>query len=625
MQGSLARLPGVLVFLCLVLAPPASAQVASGAPRGLGPMAPPADAPLPLPETAPVPAADPATLPGEGAAPADIPPSPDVPAAGEPVEAVVPDQPGKPQGPRVTVTGLQDIDPAGAGILDESSGGFPAVLYQGSPRPAIVARLAQLPAAPNSPALQALLRRILLSATTPPVGETPADEPSMLAQRLRKLIAGGRVAEAGLLGGQSRRDDRFARQAWSEALLLQGRDEDACGDATSLRQSLNDPFWIKLRAYCQIVEGDTTGASLTLEVMRERAIADDTFVPLAAALADGTKPKVPAKPAPGALQVSILRRAQLPVPATLATWLPARQVFLAGEDPLARLVALERAAFAGLVSTDELVQGYAAASFTPDQQDDPEAAAAKLAPTLANALFFQSVSQRTRPAARAQAFAALIERADAQNRFAVFARLSRELARRMPAVPETAWLAPHVLRVLLYNGDGKQAGPWLTMMTSPTEQATVNALRVHAAIVYPSTENLAALPQALVWLGQEASASGGKGPLAARALREVPLLHALGHTIPPEAQWALTAAPAPAPLPGAAGEALLALSRSAQQQRLGETVLNVLVALGNDGPARAPAAVVARAVDALARVGMRDEARAIAAEAVLGAPLRSSP
>jgi hypothetical protein len=321
----------------------------------------------------------------------------------------------------------------------------------------------------------------------------------------------------------------------------------------------------------------------------------------------------------------VLRRAQLPFPPALATWLPARQVFLAGEDPVARLVALERAAFAGLVAVEELAQGYAAAGFTPDQQDDPEAAAAKLAPTLANALFFQSVSQRTRPAARAQAFAALVERADAQNRFAVFARLSRELARRMPAVPETAWLAPHVLRVLLYNGDGKQAGPWLTMMTSPTEQATVNALRVHAAIVYPSTENLAALPQALAWLGQAASAAGGKGPLAARALREVPLLHALGHTIPPEAQWALTAEAAPAPLSGPAGEALLALPRSAQQQRVGETVLNVLVALGNEGPARAPTAVVARAVDALARVGMRDEARAIAAEAVLGAPLRSSP
>lgn len=46
-------------------------------------------------------------------------------------------------------------------------------------------------------------------------------------------------------------------------------------------------------------------------------------------------------------------------------------------------------------------------------------------------------------------------------------------------------------------------------------------------------------------------------------------------------------------------------------------MLNVLVALGGPGPAKAPVSVVARCVDALATIGMRDEARAIAAEAVL--------
>jgi hypothetical protein len=74
----------------------------------------------------------------------------------------------------------------------------------------------------------------------------------LLAHRLRKLVAGGRVGEAAMLGAQSGRDDRFARQTWAEALLLQGRDNDACGDATSLRQSLNDEFWLKLRAYCYL-------------------------------------------------------------------------------------------------------------------------------------------------------------------------------------------------------------------------------------------------------------------------------------------------------------------------------------------------------------------------------------
>lgn len=609
MTGSRVKVFGAVLTSVLSVSNFAHAEesTASGAPRGLGPA---------TTSTAPsIPADEPASVPDAEAPP---PPAPRT-------EEVLPDQVGKPSGPKVTVSGLDEIDPSGAGILDGSSGGLPSNIYAGSPRAAIVARIAQLPAAPNSPAMQSLLRRVLLSSTKPPAGTTPPDEPSMLAQRLRKLVAGGRIAEAAMLGAQSGRDDRFARQTWAEALLLQGRDNDACGDATSLRQSLSDEFWIKLRAYCYLAEGDTSAATLTIDVMRERGISDDVFFNLASVLTDGSKAKVDALPAPGAIHVALLNRTRAPVPASLAGWLPARNVFLTGSDAASKLVALERAATAGLASVEELVDAYNAEGFTPDQHDDPEEWAPKMSPTQANALYFQAIERRTRPAARAAAFAAALERADAQNRFALFAQASRTMARQMPAVAETAWLAPAIMRVLLYNGDAKQAAQWLAMMTSPTDVPTVNAMRIHSAIVYPSAENLAHLPQALEWLGENALKAGGsKDWLMARALREVPLLDALGYTIPPQAQWALTAAPPQAPLQGAAGEAATAMTRSAYQQRVGETVLNVLVALGAPGPAKAPVSVVARSVDALATIGMRDEARAIAAEAVLGSSMRPS-
>jgi hypothetical protein len=426
-----------------------------------------------------------------------------------------------------------------------------------------------------------------------------------------------------MLGAQSPRDDRFSRQALVEALLLQGRDADACGDASTMRRSLNEPFWIELRAYCHIVEGNMDAATLTLDVMRERAVADPTFIALASMLTEGTKAKVDELPSPRPLQVALLRRAALPVPAGLAAWLPARQLFLAGDDAPARLMAVERAARAGLLAVDDLVSAYTNASFTADQLDDPEAAAQKLNVAEGNALFFQVIAARSRPAARAAAFAAALDRADAQNMFALFARAARPMARQMPVLPETAWLAPQILRVLLYNGDAKAAAQWLAQLTSPTDAPTVNALRIHSAIVYPSVENTAALPEALVWLGtQAAPGANSKSWLTARALREVPLLDALGYAIPPEAQWALTAAPGDAAMQGAAGDAVRSMTRAAQQKRVGETLLDVLVALGPNGPARVPVGVVVRAVDALSRIGMRDQARALAAESVLGVPLR---
>ena len=545
--------------------------------------------------------------------------APDAPA----LEEVVPDQVGRPQGPRVTVSGLAPIDPSGAGLIGPGSGGFAPALWTGSPRAAIATRIGQLPASPNSPAMQSLLRRVLLSGANPPSGATPDDEPSMLAQRLLKLVAGGRVNEAAMLGAQSARDDAMARQAWTEALLLQARDQDACGDATTLRQSLGEPYWLKLRALCYIVEGNTSAAVLTLDVMRERAIQDDVFFELAGALAEGSVAKVAGVPAPSGLHMALLARAKVPAPAALASWLPGHLLLSQSADAGVRLAAVERAAVAGLVASEQLRDAYEAEVFSADHYDDPEEWSAKLPAARVNALYFQAISKRTRPAARAAAFAAALERADSQNRFALFAQMSRGISKQILPIAETTWLAPQITRVLLYNGDAKAASGWLATLVSPTDAATVNALQMQAGLVYPSTENLARMPAAMTWLGQNAlKPSGAKDWLMARATREIPLLEALGYAIPPDAQWAVSGSSVGVVPSGASAEALAGLARSAQQHRLGETVLNALVALGAGGPARAQGQTVVRVVEALVMIGLRDEARALASEAVLGAPVR---
>lgn len=588
----------VLVGLFVVTAVGAEDGPASGAPRGLTSSTPPV--------------AEPEAKPGES----EFTPPPAT-------EHVLPDQVGKPHGAKVTVSGLEAIDPSGSGLIDSSSGGFAANFYEGSPRSAVMLRVSQLPASPNSPAMQNLLRRVLLSRTKPPAGQQVADEPGLLAHRLNKLVASGRVSEAASLGTQSSRDDRFARQAWSEALLLSGRDQEACGDGTAIRQSSGEEYWLKLRAYCYIVENDLAAATLTLDVMKERAVNDDAFFALAGHAVDGAKLKLDSIAAPSGIHLALIRRTGAALPANLAGWLPGNVALRDSQDALSKIVALERAAVAGLVEPDDLAEAYNLESFTPDQIDDPEEWAAKLPVARANALYFQAISKRTRPAAKAAAFAAALDRAEGQNRFALFAQVSRRLAMQMPAVAETAWLAPNIIRVLLYNGDAKQALAWSGLLSSPTDLPAANAYKIQAALAYPSVENLAHLQASLVWLGQNAlKPSGSKEWLMARALREVPLFDALGYTIPPEAQWALSVNNSGAALQDVSAEAMQALPRSVLNQRKGETVLNALVALGNAGPVRAPVSVVARVVDALATIGMRDEARAIANEAVLGTPVR---
>ncbi|MFM9862205.1 MAG: hypothetical protein ACKVRO_01240 [Micropepsaceae bacterium] len=543
-----------------------------------------------------------------------------------PAEQTVPDKPGAPAGPRVTVTDLVAIDPSGAGLLSAGSGGFAPSLWSGSARPAVASRIAQLPAAPNSPAMQNLTKRVLLTQANPPAGETPPDEPSFLARRLQRLVANGLIDEAAMLGAQSARTDSFARQAAAEAMLLQGRDADACGDGTSLRQSSNDPYWLKLRVFCYLTQNDEQAATLTLNVMRERNIADDAFYTLADVMMSGGPANVTV-PAPSGLHLAMMRKAGASAAvAPLAGWVPGTQL-LAQQftEPTVRLTATERAALASLNPIEDLRQAYQAETFTPDQLDDPEEWAPKLALARANALYFRAITARTVPTARAAAFAAALQRAESQNRFALFATLSAGIAQQMAPSQETSWLAPSVTRVLLYAHRDKAAEQWLTVLTSPTDTAAANALQVQLGLVRASAENLARMQSALTWLGQNALKAGAsKDWLMERATREIPLFEALGYTIPPDAQWAVSANTTGVVPSGAAAEALTAIGRSALDGRQGETILNALVALGPGGPSRAQGQTVARVVKALIAVGLRDEARALAIESVLGAPVRKS-
>jgi len=540
------------------------------------------------------------------------------------IEQVVPDKPGAPSGPRVTVSGLNAIDPSGAGLVSASTGGFNSNLWSASPRTAVTARLAQLPSGTGSPTMQNLTRRLLLTAASPPLGVAPPEEPSLLALRLAKLVANGWIGDAATLAAQSPRDDSFARQSAAEALLLQGREGDACGEATSLRQSANDAYWLKLRALCYILNKDTQAALMTLDVMRERAISDDAFFALAGALVDGQAVQLAALPSPSGIHLALLRQANKEPPPPVAGWVPATSLLMqrtASSDM--RLAASERAAVGGLLPAAQLRQIYEAEAFSADQLDDPEEAAKKLPPARANALYYQAIAKRTLPAARAAAFVAALQRADAQNRFALFAAMSADIALAIRPSPETAWAAPHIARVLLFAGHDKPVTQWLSAMASPSDAAIVNAFQIHLALARPSPENLARMQGAMAWLGQNALKPGGaKGWLMDRATHEVPLLEALGFVVPPDAQWAVSATTAGAVPSGAAAEALAGIERSAREDKLGETILNALVALGAGGPTRAQGQTVARVVKALTAVGLHDEARGIAIESVLGAPVR---
>jgi hypothetical protein len=537
----------------------------------------------------------------------------------------LPTQSGQPHGAAVTVTGLGSVDPSGAGLMAPTDGGLSPDLWRGTSRAVVENRIAALPNAPSSPAMQTLMRRLLLTSAAPPSGNG-SGALSLLALRLNKLIANGWTAEAAALASSAPRDDNAARQALAEAMLLQGKGVDACGEPTAIRQSSNDPYWLKMRTFCYLVTGDMQSAQLTLDVMRERQINDDAFFALAAQMTDKSEAKIAALANPTGLHVALahLAGARLPVSIVDSGWVPGYRLFAAATgDRELQIAAAERAAAAGLIQIDQLRAIYDTEQFSADQLDDPEEAAKKLSGPKANALFYQAIEKRSIPAARASAFSAALLRADTQNSFALFALVAADSAMEITPTPDLAWLAPQIERVLLYTGNDVQAERWYAALSggSPSDAPVVNALQLHTVLAEPSPARTAKVQGALSWLGQNALKPGGmKAWLSDRAAREIPLFEALGYLIPPDAQWALTANTTGAVPTPEQNQALDAMTQAAAQGRLGETVLNALIALGQSGPEQAEGHTVSRVVKALVAVGLTEEARAIAIEAVLGAP-----
>ena len=409
-------------------------------------------------------------------------------------------------------------------------------------------------------------------------------------------------------------------------MLLEGKQIEACGEPTSVRQSSNAPYWLEMRTFCFLVAGDLTSAQLTLDVMRERSINDNAFYALAAQMTDKTEAKIASLSNPSGLHIALahLAGARLPVSIVDSGWVPGYRLFAgAGGDKELQLIAAEHAAAAGLTQIDQLRAVYDSQPFTPDQLGDPEEAAKKLTGPRANALFYQAIEKRTVPAARASAFSPALSRSDAQNTFPLFALVAADAATEIRPAPETAWLAPQIERVLLYTGNDVQAERWYSALSSgsPSDAPVVNALQLHTLLAAPTAERAAKAQGALSWLALNAMKAGGqKAWLADRVAREIPLFEALGYVIPPDAQWALTANTTGAVPSTAQSEALDAMAQASAQGRQGETVLDAMIALGQTGPERAQGRTVARVVKALAAVGLMEEARAIAIEAVLGAP-----
>jgi hypothetical protein len=552
----------------------------------------------------------------QGATPADT-------AQPDPATRTLPPPAGGQLGTAVDVQELMAPDPNGAGALPAGVKPLGMGMWKSIGADDLAARLERLPTFERSPTMQSLTQRMLLSPSSgPKEGKRDGLSPWFVA-RLRALVVRGDWEGTIALAAYGPQKDPSIAEIGLTAQLMAREDDETCATLREVEGAPEGEFWSLLRVYCQFVGGDVEAAQLAIDVLREKGVNDPVFFAASAKLLGGKPPTTPLAP-DTVLQGAFLRLAGLPFPLTAAKTDKPEIAGLSavyGENEMAKLGGLGTLARRQTLPMQEWLSAVASAPVTADQKDDPEDAAAKLPVGAGDALYMRSFAVRTLPAAKASAFAAMLQRGQSRGEFPYTARLLARAALEIAPLPETAWAAPEITRVLVFNGEIARAESWFKALNpgSPSDQPTINAVHVYSWIKQPNEERAAKLGRAVLWLAETANKPGpARATAQTRLAREAPILAALGVTLP-----AAVLNAADLNSPGIAldidGQALLdSMAQAADQGAAGEVVLNAGLLLRGQGAAAARSQTVAAIIRALNKVGLRPEGKALALEALLG-------
>ncbi len=506
---------------------------------------------------------------------------------------------------QIETQALGELDAWTVSALTRGDGALGGDLWNRSDPAFLAAVLARLPAVYESPAAQALARRVLLSG-----GEAPrGDAQEAARKRFDALARMGAADEMAIMvaGSGAALSDSVIAQLAAQAELARGRRAEACtrGRAANVGDA-PPPFLLRLRAYCAAVTGDRAAADLALELARG-ANAEDAWYTGAIASAAG---------APGARPPAARFDNALTTQLSLAANLRPAANALTSATPTLSLVALARSE-----QTPQALRAQAAALAHRRGALASADARAVLRGTPAEitvglppiAVVLRAVEAAPGSLAAATAIAGLLRQAASPADFAAAARFFKDDIAALQNAPDQA-AALAFARAAIVTGDNALAQRLIASarLAGVSEVALAPLDIALVALTAPRGE------QGLLAMQRRIDAGGAS--LARAAARDVGILTALGAPTNGVVQSFLLAN---APQGGARADAgaMLALTAAVERGAMGEGALLAVVAAGEGGLARLDADSLARIIRALRDLRLDADARRFAVEALLaGAP-----
>jgi hypothetical protein len=499
---------------------------------------------------------------------------------------------------------LGSLDAWTVGALSRANGALASDIWSRSDPAVLAVVFERLPAVYDSPAMLALARRVLLSGADAPRGDADAAARERF-EALGKMGAADELATMASGAGASLSDVAIAQYA-AQAELARGQRVQACnrGRAAQVGEQA-PPFLLRLRAYCSAAAGDRAAADLALELARAQNAADAWYTGAVAAAGGAPGARPPAARYDNSLAVQLSIAGQLrPGPNPLANSSTLALVALARSEQAPQPQRAQAAALAfrrGAISATEARTILVA---TP-------AEITSALPPILPAL--RQVTAAPASPEAAAAIAGVLRQASANADFAAAARFFKADIAALQSAPDAA-SAVLFARAALAAGDA-QLGQRLV--------ASARHAGADEAALAPLDAALVALTGARneqATMAMQRRIDRAAGQRARAAARDVTILAALGAPMDGAVQSFLLANP---PQGGARAEsgAMLALASAVERNAVGEGALLAVAAAGEGGPARLDAESVASIVRALRGLRLEDEARRVAAEAILaGAP-----
>jgi hypothetical protein len=324
------------------------------------------------------------------------------------------------------------------------------------------------------------------------------------------------------------------------------------------------------------------------------------------------------------LELALLAALQRPLPeGLLAGSAPRARMQLALDDsvPLtARATATEWAVSSQRLSSEHLATLYDSFEFSPTTLDDALNAGYRLPGVEARALYFQALQK---PAGAQQELLTAELALDSAEADGVYVGMAEvvlpELVEANPDDSSLAWLAAMLGRANYVLGRYEAATAWLLLAK---REAPVSAQAAAASLRLWPYARLAGTTMFTNEAGVDGWRYAQNDPASDEVAEQAAFLEVLFDALgeadvvawaaPAEEEWAREGPAAPD------AAVLVALEEASRAGRLGETVLRVLVLLGEGDPSEVQPQALGAALSALMQVGLPLEARALAIEAALG-------